>query len=380
MDEQGVREEHSRRIFYLDNIRVFLTALVVVHHFAITYGAPGGWYYIEHPLDRTTVLILWPFLAINQAYFMGFFFLLSAYLLPASLRRKGKRRFLTDRLLRLGVPLAIYILFLNPLVDAMSAVAYENVPQGFWAYLVDHWGTRFAAGPMWFVGFLLVLTGIYLLLPENRTSAQTKGPIRITIANTTALALGLGLLSFVVRIVTPIGFWIPHLVEPAHAPQYVALFWIGIVAGRRGWEEEIAPSVERYWAWVLPASFLIGFAGLGMTIKEDADFELGLGGFQTPALVYALWEHLWCVGMIVLLLGIFRRRFAGQGPIAQSAALDSYATYLLHPVVIVALAIALQYLPLPGMGKFLLFTPVALLASFAVGHLARALPGARRIL
>ncbi|MEO1258629.1 MAG: hypothetical protein AAFZ15_07520 [Bacteroidota bacterium] len=32
-------------IFYIDNLRIFLTALVVLHHLAITYGAPGDWFY-----------------------------------------------------------------------------------------------------------------------------------------------------------------------------------------------------------------------------------------------------------------------------------------------------------------------------------------------
>lgn len=81
------------RVGYLDNIRVFLTGLVVLHHFAITYGAPGWWFYVEQPVDGLTGAVLFPFVAINQAYFMGFFFLLSAYLLPGSLKRKGRKQY-----------------------------------------------------------------------------------------------------------------------------------------------------------------------------------------------------------------------------------------------------------------------------------------------
>ena len=35
------------KIFYIDNIKVILTVLVVLHHSAITYGAPGSWYFIH---------------------------------------------------------------------------------------------------------------------------------------------------------------------------------------------------------------------------------------------------------------------------------------------------------------------------------------------
>jgi peptidoglycan/LPS O-acetylase OafA/YrhL len=73
------------RAFYIDRIRVVLTALVVFHHTAITYGAPGGWYYRELPLSLSlTGLLLILFVSVNQAYFMGFFFLLSGYFTPAS--------------------------------------------------------------------------------------------------------------------------------------------------------------------------------------------------------------------------------------------------------------------------------------------------------
>jgi len=34
----------ASRTDFLDRIRVVLTALVILHHAAIMFGAPGGWY------------------------------------------------------------------------------------------------------------------------------------------------------------------------------------------------------------------------------------------------------------------------------------------------------------------------------------------------
>ena len=221
---------------------------------------------------------------------------------------------------------------------------------------------------------------MYLALPDRGDTTTTKPPIRLTVANTTIFALALGVASFAIRIVAPIGTWVPHLVETAHAPQYAGLFCLGIVFGTRGWEEEIPRSVWRYWACMLPVSLLVGFGLLAMILGADGDPARAMGGLDAAAFVYALWEHLCCIGIIVLLLRLFRRRSAGQGPRLQSAALDSYATYILHPMVIVGLAVALQSVALYPLLKFLIFAPIAVLASFAVGHLVRMLPGARRVL
>ena len=91
------------RDFYIDCLRSVMIALVVLDHAAITYGASGLWFYHElSPSAALSSKILTLFSATNQAYFMGFLFLLAGYFTPGSLERKGYARFLGDRFLRLG--------------------------------------------------------------------------------------------------------------------------------------------------------------------------------------------------------------------------------------------------------------------------------------
>jgi len=92
----------------------FLTILVLLHHLMIIYAGTGNWFYTEGMQDAskamqsdvTEALGGW-FCAVNQAYFMGLFLLISAYFVPGSYDRKGTGRFLKDRLIRLGIPLAL---------------------------------------------------------------------------------------------------------------------------------------------------------------------------------------------------------------------------------------------------------------------------------
>src|SRR5512132_1518267 len=82
------------RLLFVDNIRVWLTILVILHHLMITYAGTGGWLYKEGRQDLITDALGGWFCATNQAYFMGLFLLISAYFVPGSYDRKGMGRFL----------------------------------------------------------------------------------------------------------------------------------------------------------------------------------------------------------------------------------------------------------------------------------------------
>ena len=112
------------RDFYIDCLRSLMIALVVLLHTALTYGGSGLWFYHElRPSAALSSEILTLFAATNQAYFMGFLFLLAGYFTPGSLERKGYARFLSDRFLRLGLPLLAFGLILGPLTVAMVTAA-----------------------------------------------------------------------------------------------------------------------------------------------------------------------------------------------------------------------------------------------------------------
>ena len=106
----------SDRLYFADNLRTYLITLVVLHHLAIVYTGAGAFYYVEPtPIDQLALTVLVIFIAVNQAYFMGLLFLISGYFSPGSLERKGVRRFVKDRLIRLGIPLVVFFFVLNPI-------------------------------------------------------------------------------------------------------------------------------------------------------------------------------------------------------------------------------------------------------------------------
>ena len=163
----------------LDLLRAAATLLVVFHHAAITYGAQGGWFYRElAPGDAWSSRLLSFFCALNQAWFMGLFFLLAGYFTPPALARKGALRFLAARALRLGLPWLLFVLLLGPLTMALARTARGDSPLDTLRWLAGH--PVFEPGPLWFAqALMLAALGAalwHLLARVQRLSADI-GPV-----------------------------------------------------------------------------------------------------------------------------------------------------------------------------------------------------------
>ncbi len=366
----------ASRLSYLDHLRVLLTCLVVLVHVAITYGAAGDWYYTEPSTSAFATLVLTIFTATCQGFFMGCFFLLAAYFTPASLARKGPRHFLTDRGLRLGLPLLFYLLVLNPLVVALVHV--HKVGGSYLELFRHHYPDQLGLGPMWYVLNLLLFTLVFVGVQHFRQAPLRPGPAPgPSLAATLLVAAALGLASFLVRLAYPPGYWLPlfHLM-PAYQPQYLAFFAVGLLAGERGWQGDLSPRLVRFWSLAAPLALATSLAWIALAHPLDLSAP---GGLNWRSFVFAICEQAFAVGFTIILLHWFRRRCNCQSLLGAAAA-DCYPVYIIHPLILVLLGLGLANLALPSLAKFLLVAPLALAACFASAHLLRQLPLARKIL
>ncbi len=369
------------RILFVDNLRIFLISLVVLHHLAITYGGPGSWFYNESQAEFPEILFYGIFLATNQAFFMGMFFFISAYFLVPSLVKKGLSKFAKDRLVRLGIPLLIFFFILCPITIFIRDRFIFGRTESFWVYLIQdpEWGF----GPMWFVEALLLFTFGFVLYklfssPQKSTPKDGSFPRFWVIL---LFASIIGFAQFVIRIWLPVGwsmnftaFQLPHFL------QYISLFIFGIVAYKENWIFKISSKMG--WAWfsfvqalilvVFPVIFIMG----GML--EDG-IELFMGGNHWQALAYALWEQLVGFGMVIALLGIFQSKVNQQGSLAKKLSSSAYSVFVFHtPLLVLISAIFLNF-EIVQIWKFIVLAPVALIVCFAMGYLIKRLPGARKI-
>jgi glucan biosynthesis protein C len=374
------------RLAFIDNLRTGLVILVVLHHLAVTYGGEGSWYIYEGRADMITATVLTLFVAVNQAFFMGFYFAIAAYFTPRSLDAKGNRPFVRDRLLRLGVPLAFWMLVLDPLLAYGLGVTVWGFEGSVWEYLGDYWRgyVGLNTGPLWFVEALLLFSLVYVL--GRRLSRPTRAPARPDSAvpgdgAIAMAALAVGLVTFGVRIWLPVGWtFAPLNFQLPHFPQYIAMFTLGIIAYRRGWLSGLSDARGRRWGRIVV--FLLVLAPILYVVGGalDGNTDSFRGGLHWQALTYAVWEQFLCVGLVISLLVWFRQRYARQGGLARALSANAYAVYVIHAPILVFVAVALRDVQAYPLLKFALAALICVPSCFLVAEAIRRLPVARRVL
>jgi len=366
--------ESGTRNPVVDRIRVAMTALVILHHTAIVYGGSGGWFWRQEPNASNLLFVM--FNTINQAYFMGLFFLLAGYYTPDSFRRKGAARFLADRLVRLGIPLLVFFFVLHPFTVAIARTA-DGHPfwNGWWQMIVAR---AFGPGPLWFAEALLIFALAYVGWRMARRSHEQPDsfPRTLPSAGTLALtAVTLGAISFAVRLVVPVGKEVLWL-QLGYFPCYIYLFVAGCAAARSRLLERVTPRDALPWMIVSAAAILL-LPVVMVTRGGVGAFE---GGWTLNALFYALWDPLVAWGMILGLFWAAQRWRTPPTPLSDWLGRGAFGAYIIHPPIVVALSVCVATWSGSPWAKFALVGAAACGGSFMAASALRTIPGVRRVI
>ena len=141
----------------IDRTRTFLTLVVLLHHAVIPYT------YFGHTDPKSFIGFDMIVLA-TDSFFMAMFFFLSGLFVWSGIARKGPQNYLSDRLVRLGLPFVICAFTVIPL--AYYAISLREHPEigfsEFWwkTITVGPW----PSGPVWFLWVLFAFDLIACLL------------------------------------------------------------------------------------------------------------------------------------------------------------------------------------------------------------------------
>lgn len=390
MAAPAARPKAGERLHFLDSLRIFLLITVMFFHLSIIYAANTAFYYLEpNYQDVPALVLLVLYQILTQAFHMGFFFLIAGFFTPGSFNRRGPATFLKSRLIRLGIPLVIYELVFSPIASIglyhLPASLGVTIPPFTW----QQYPSLIGIGPMWFVLMLLVFDSGYALWRLARRGQKNGRPARsLAVPSYRAVGvyiLGLGLASYLLRIVLPLGDYWPktavlNFPSLAYFPQYLSFFILGAVAYEHNWLQGITSSVGRVGFGVAlgVTLVLLPLALLPITPGHyNRDF-LGGGGWRSA--IYALWDSIYAVAICLGLLVLFRRYFNRTGWLGRSLSRGAFLAYVIHIPLLVLLALALQGLVLEHLLKFGLAALIGVPLCFTVAHFVVKLRLVSRIL
>lgn len=382
------RTSNSKRLLFVDNIRIYLTILVIIHHVAVAYGGSGGWPLKETPTDVISPIIFLLFNAVNQSYFMSFFFILAGYFTPRSLEKKGSISFIKGRLIRLGIPMLFFLLILAPLTYWIVAnIAYDlGIPfSEIWREVLTFTTLQnITFGHLWFLQALLIFAIIYVLYKNIFDGKKLDEPFIVyenEFPPNGIIALCIGVLSvvtFIVRILSPVGISVFGL-QFAHMTHYVFSFFVGILAYRGGWFNNLSRSQARLWGkvallniCVLPVAFVLGTSG--------GNVDAFIGGLTWQSLVLSTWDSVSFLSIIIWLLDFFRNRFNKQGNVLRWMSPNVFAAYIFHQIIVVLFMIPLLGFNWSTVLKFVLVSLVSVPTIFLFSALIRKIPYVSRVI
>lgn len=383
MDE----EQNQERIFFIDNLRIFLTFLVILHHTMITYGALGDWYFIDPNTDASVSIFLTVFAALNQGFFMGLFFLLSSYFTPFSYNLKGPGKFLRDRFIRLGIPILIYIAIIDPLMSYIL----NNISESFLAFYLNYFQSwegieRFinGSGPLWFTVLLLIFALFYCAWRKISKERFERDIVGKAPRNSRILLIIIIMtfLTFIVRLWYPLnGGAVILNIQIASISEYIIMLILGTVAYKRDWFTRISDSQGRLWLVIalLSIIFLIMLGFVSGAFEGDPSKLLG--GFYWESFAYASWESLYGVAMSIGLITLFRNKINTPGKISKLLSQNTYSMYLIHSIVLVSISVAFAGIIMHPLLKLIIVSPLAFIFCFLISHyFLRRIPGATKVL
>lgn len=380
-----VEEWAARRQPYLDNLKVGLIVAIITLHALLGYvDAVDVW-----PYDSVREVTLSPvtqgglFVLVGPlTYFMiPLLFFVAGLLAPPSLERKGPRAYARDRLLRLGVPFAVYVGLVQPTLSYALEHPLGLSRKSYWEeYLGDP--AHLEMGPLWFVGVLLIFSLTYAGLVALRPrQAPRSRATELRATHLLLLAATVAPATFLARLVYPIAedsllsglnFW--------EWPASAAAFALGIAGSRRDWPVAVP---DRLWrssrTATLVALLLMGaYMALGgaLGVVDEA-----LGGWHWAAIGLATLDAPLALFGTVWLFGLTQRRLDRRIRLGAPLSRSAYGAFMLQSLVLIGLAVALRPLPLVAELKALIVAAGGVTGSFALAWLlVTRVPGVSRII
>lgn len=382
----------KKRLLYLDNLKIFLIILVILHHVGQGYGPTGGWwFYMSSQPDK----LEWMgrFFAVNASFFMGLFFMISGFFFSSSFDSKGFWKYTSDKLIRYGIPLLFVFWIMMPFIFYFHYQLYSGNPklpfttyflkiylgiggQPDWFKLTLTWPEcNFGFGHLWFVENLLVYSLIYALLRIviHKTSSKDNFHLNINLFSIIYILI-VAVTTILVRNYYPVGEIKNILgflmIEVAHWPMYLGFLIAGIIASR-------TDLFQRF-----PSSQGKGLLITGLLMSAKIYFPTLFPDIINAwsGQYFEIYETILGFSLSFGLLVLFRDHLNVTSKFFTKMAESAYAAYIFHYPIVIGIQYSFDNTPINVLAKFIIVGALSILATFAFSSIIRKPAVIRRII
>ena len=331
---------------YFDNLKVFLTVVVVMHHTVCAFVGTS-WFYAIGQFDGNSFKSFgFATLLLNQSYFMSLFFLISGYFIPPSYDKKGSCEFMVNKLKRLGVPFYLFSCLINPLLIVAITYLYNNGEyMGELSYQY-----YFLPGVAWYIAWLLLFSTVYTTIKGNTSSMFKTKP---TLAKCLIFGFFTGIIQLLILVFLPnIRAFAMMPITFGSLPMDILFFIVGVCARRGKWLRTNAVSRttfvtpgERRFVTIFTALCIVTCYAVWYLMADAKVIGMNVG--------YGIWSLLsgpYAVSMSIFLIDTFQRKFNYRTSRTRFFSKSAYMVYLFHPWVLVSLTFAYNYFLKHGCG------------------------------
>jgi glucans biosynthesis protein C len=361
----GAPSGTRKRYAYLDNMKWSLAILVILHHAAAIAGLDTFLVNLPRvePSEQYQYNILDTFQSVNQGFFMSLFFFISAYFVIPSYERRGAWSFLKGKFKRLGIPILLTIVLIDPVAFyfAKDYAFFDAMRQALHLYgaMLESW--NLTMGVTWFCWALIVFNVAYVIIrrciSHDDAAPTPPKPIPSTakILLFAALMIPVDFLGLFLMNALGEDFLGFHLLK--YFPMYIAMFCFGIQAYKNQWIDQLVFRHAFIWivVWICAKVFL---SPLSQMISRP--FEV--------------------FGMSIFMLYSYKVLFNATSKWSKRLSRSAYAAYVIQiiPLCLIGKLYAPHMTQLPLL-NFILISIPSVVVTFILAHFICKAPGLRRI-
>lgn len=297
---------------------------------------------------------------------MGLFFFISGFLATKSIKKYRSKDFIIGKSKRLLLPVFFLCFLAIPLYFYIAYCnKYQNINFGKF-YISEYIGKgHLSYEHGWFLVVLFLFLAAYMLINKLILEKIKIKLISIKLNPATLIvtALIMAVISFIVRKYYPVNEWKTILgiigIEPAHIPQYIIMFILGIVAYKNQWLNNLNKKIGI-------SSICIGIVFIVLFCIKNY-----LGETFDDLIIndWAFFESFICVFLSMGILYIFKQFFNKETNLSKMLYSSYFGAYLIHNDFVVLFQVLISEVNINVYCKYTLVSICSIILSFLVSYL-----------